>query len=50
MVDWTASMQQTYEYYIVDPNTWKDVTLIDNIKSCTITRDNLLANVMLEFI
>ena len=39
MPDWTKSMQQTYEYYTVDPNTWKDVRLLDNVKSCTISRD-----------
>lgn len=40
MIDWTSSMQQTFEYYIVDPGTWKDVKLIDNVKSCTINRDS----------
>lgn len=40
MADWTASMQQTFEYYTVDPGTWKDVKLIDNVKSCTINRDS----------
>lgn len=40
MVDWTSSMQQTFEYYIVDPGTWKDEKLIDNVISCTITRDS----------
>lgn len=39
MVDWLSSMQQTFEYYIVDPGTWKDATLIKNAKSSTITRD-----------
>lgn len=39
MPDWSASMQQTFEYYIVDPSTWKDAKLISNVKSCTITRD-----------
>ena len=39
MADWTASMQQKFEYYIVDPGTWKDVSIIDNVKSCTISRD-----------
>lgn len=39
MPDWTQSMQQTYEYYVVDPNTWKDKQQLTNIKSCTITRD-----------
>ena len=40
MADWTSSMQQTFEYYTVDPGTWKDVERIDNVKSCTITRDS----------
>ena len=40
MTDWTASMQQTFEYYIVDPATWKDMKLIENVKSCTIQRDS----------
>lgn len=40
MADWLSSMQQTYEYYIVDPGTWKDVKRIDNVKSCTINRDS----------
>lgn len=40
MADWLQSMQQTYEYYIVDPGTWKDVKLLDNVKSCTINRDS----------
>ena len=39
MVDWTASMEQTYEYYIVDPKTWKDVAPLRNVTSSTINRD-----------
>lgn len=39
MADWTAPMTQTYEYYTVDPGTWKDVKLLRSIKSCSITRD-----------
>lgn len=39
MPNWKESMQQTFEYYIVDPNTWKDMKLIDHVKSCTINRD-----------
>lgn len=39
MVDWSGSMEQTYEYYIVDPSTWKDVTPLNNVKSATINRD-----------
>lgn len=40
MIDWTSSMQQTFEYYIVDPGTWKDVKMLTNVKSCTINRDS----------
>ena len=39
MPDWSKSMQQTYEFYLIDPNTWKDKVRIDKITSCTITRD-----------
>lgn len=40
MPDWRKSMQQTFEYYIVDPGTWKDDKKLDNVKSCTINRDS----------
>ena len=40
MVDWLSSMQQTFEYYIVDPGTWKDIKRLDNVKSSTINRDS----------
>lgn len=40
MVDWLSSMQQTFEYYIVDPATWKDAKKIENVKSCSISRDS----------
>ena len=39
MPDWTASMQQTYEYYEVDPDTWEDRRKIDIVTSSSITRD-----------
>lgn len=39
MVDWTSSMTQTYEYYEVDPITWKDKKKIDSITSSSINRD-----------
>lgn len=42
MPDWTKSMQQTFEYYIVDPGTWRDVSKIDNVKKSTIKRDSEL--------
>lgn len=40
MPDWSSSMQQTFEYYVVDPGTWKESKLLDNVKTCTITRDS----------
>ena len=40
MPDWTQSMQRTYEYYIVDPGTWRDIQKLDTVKSCTINRDS----------
>lgn len=39
MVDWTSSMQQTYEYYIVDPETWRDVRPLNCVKASTINRE-----------
>ena len=40
MVDWSAPMQQTFEYYIVEPNTWKDLKPVNTIKTCSIKRDS----------
>ena len=40
MPNWATSMRQNFEYYIVDPWTWKDTKLLDNVKSCTIKRDS----------
>lgn len=39
MPDWTRSMTQSFEFYIVDPNTWTDDAELKTVKSCTITRD-----------
>ena len=39
MADWTRSMMQTFEYYIVDPVSWKDIKQITNVTKSTITRD-----------
>lgn len=39
MINWSESMDQKFEYYEVDPNTWKDKKLLDNILSSTINRD-----------
>lgn len=42
MPDWTKTMQQTFEYYIVDPGTWRDIRKINTVLSSTITRDSTL--------
>lgn len=43
MIDWHSSMSQSFEFYKVDPNTWKDSEKIDDIESCTIDRDLSMA-------
>lgn len=44
MPDWSASMEQSYEFYEVDPSkAWTDVRRLNNIKSCNINRDSLVA-------
>lgn len=40
MPNWLASMTQTFEYYEVDPATWKDKKKLSNVKSCSITRSS----------
>ena len=39
MPDWTKAMQQTFEYYIVDPLSWKDTKRLENVISSSINRD-----------
>lgn len=39
MTNWMAAMQQTFEYYIVDPGTWKDVSMMKNVISSSIKWD-----------
>ena len=39
MPDWSKSMTQSFEYYIVDPGTWMDNKPLKNVKKCTISRD-----------
>lgn len=45
MPNWSESMQQTFEYYTVDPATWKDVTRLEYITACSITRDEETATI-----
>lgn len=40
MPNWLTSMLRTYEYFVVDPNSWRDVRQIPNVKSCSIERDS----------
>lgn len=40
MPNWNKSMQQTFEYYVIDPSTWKDKDLLRNVKSCSINRES----------
>ena len=40
MPDWTRSMQQTFEYHVVDPNTWKDKSQLHIITGSSIERDS----------
>ena len=42
MPDWTKTMQQTFEYYVVDPGTWKEIKKIDCVLSSSISRDSTL--------
>lgn len=39
-IDWISPMQQTYEFYIVDPGTWLDKRRLTNITSFKITRNS----------
>lgn len=39
MPNWTQTMQQTFEYYIVDPGTWKDSKALVNVIDSSINRD-----------
>ena len=40
MINWSASMKQSFEFYIVDPVTWKDVRRLDNVTKVDIKRDS----------
>lgn len=42
MPDWTKTMQQTFEYYMVDPGTWKEIKKIDCVLDSSISRDSTL--------
>lgn len=40
MTNWSSTMQQTFEYYIVDPGSWKDISKIENVISSSINWDS----------
>ena len=40
MPDWTKSMQQTFEYYVVDPGTWRDIRKVNSVIRSSINRDS----------
>lgn len=40
MPNWTKSMQQSFEYYTVEPSTLADVKRLDNVKSARFSRDS----------
>ena len=40
MPDWTKTMIQTFEYYTVDPKTWKDVKKLNCVTKSNISRDS----------
>lgn len=40
MADWTKAMSQTFEFYKVDPVTWRDMERLYNVEGCTISRDS----------
>ena len=39
MIDWTKSMKQTYEFYIVNPVTGLNVKKLDTVTSASVSRD-----------
>ena len=39
-MDWTSSMQQSFEFYIVDPDTWMDSERLDTITAYNINRES----------
>jgi len=49
--DWTRGMQQTFEYYEVDPDSWLDIRRLDHVLSSTVTREessDTLGNATIE--
>ena len=40
MPDWTQSMQQSFEYYTVEPTTLADLKRLDNVKKASFSRNS----------
>lgn len=40
MIDWAKTAQRTYEYYTVDPRTWRDVERLTTVTSSSISWDS----------
>ena len=40
MPDWTKPMEQSFEYYTVEPTTLADVQRLDNVKKASFSRDS----------
>lgn len=40
MPDWTKSMEQSFEYYTVEPTTLADVQRLDTVKNASFSRDS----------
>lgn len=38
-IDWTRTMTQRFDFYTVDPLSWRDLELVDTITKCTIDWD-----------
>lgn len=39
-MDWARSMQLTWRYCLVDPDTWDDVEVLDGVTSCSVSWDS----------
>lgn len=39
MPDWSKSMQQRFEFYTVDPTSWENEELIENVETASVSRD-----------
>lgn len=50
-MDWTKSMIQTFEFYLVDPRTFRDIKMVDGVTKFDINRDlssDLIDNITID--